>query len=218
MGLDEAKAIARRTFDELGKRNVVNPAEYNWDGADVASTWIGAGTLDGKVTDPRRRVEYRITARRQINGIEVANAGIRIAVHPSGRVSAVRVGGPKIESKRDAGREEPTGNGRWREKKVSIPELDARFEREVAPKKGQAKVAWARVMYVMPEDQGRAVVEPLYIVSYSVHVPAADGQVAISRRKTVGFSLTDPSAPPVDLTPPARVHESGPEKKLPTAQ
>jgi hypothetical protein len=44
----------------------------------------------------------------------------------------------------------------------------------------------------------------MYVVSYSLETPADDGQVAVSRRKTVGLSLVDANARPVDLTPPVR--------------
>ena len=214
IGQDEAVAAAKRTFEELARRKVVNTDDYAWDRADVASTWVGGGSSDGKFTEQRRRIEYRITVRRQLNGIEVANAGIRIGVHASGRVSAVRMGGPVIASKRGTAGEEPTGSGRWIDRKVGIEQLDARFEREVVPAKAKANVAWARVLYVMPEDQRSAVVEPLYVVSYSLHMPTDDGQIAISRRKTVGFSLSDPGAKPVDLTPPAKQHEVDKEPKV----
>jgi hypothetical protein len=60
-------------------------------------------------------------------------------------------------------------------------------------------------MYVMPENKRRAVVEPLYVVSYSLEFPTDADETAVSRRKTIGFSLIDSKAPPVDLTPPVRV-------------
>jgi len=83
-------------------------------------------------------------------------------------------------------------------------ELKARFEREVVVKNAKLKVAWSSVLYVMPENRRAALVEPLYAVSYSLEVPSDDGNTAVSRRKTVGFSLSDPNAPSVDLTPPVR--------------
>lgn len=158
-------------------------------------------------------LRVRVAARRVINGIEVANAGVRIAVHASGRVSGVRIGHVDVASRRSGNTEEPAaGKGKWMERKVSIRDLDARFEREMAQQKGRPKVAWAKVMYVLPDDQRTAIVEPLYLVSYSLHVPTDDG-VAISRRKTIGYSLTDPSAPPIDFTPPAKQHEVDKEKR-----
>ena len=203
MSQDEAVRMAKRVFDELANRKVVDPRHFDWQRADVAATWAGSGSMDGKTSD-RKRVEYRVTVRRSINGIELANAGLRIAVHATGRVSGLRLGGVSVRSKPGGNLEEPTGLGRWRSRQVSDSDAKARFERETAAQKGRVKVAWARVMYVMPENKRSAVVEPLYVVSYSLEVPTDEGETVVSRRRTLGFSLTDPNAPPVDLTPPTR--------------
>jgi hypothetical protein len=204
MPQDEAVRLARRAFDELARRNLVDPRHYDWDTADIASTWVGGGSLDGKAAE-KKRIEYRITVRRSINGIELANAGARIAIHASGRVSGLRLGGVAVASKTAGDVEEPVGKGRWLNRQVAISDLEARFEREMVPEKAKARIAWSRVMYVMPENKRSAVVEPLYVVSYSLEFPADAGETAVGRRKTVGFSLVDPKAPPVDLTPPVRV-------------
>lgn len=197
----DALKVARHLFDELARRKLVDPEHYVWDNADVASTWIGGGSLDGKSV-MRKRIEYRITLRRAINGIELANAGMRIAVHPSGRVSGLRLGGVSVASKIAGEVEEPTGNGRWLSPKVTIADLQARFERDVAAQKAKAKVAWSRVMYVLPDNKRSAVITPMHVVSYSLEVPSDDGVMVVSRRKTIGYSLFDPNAPTVDLTPP----------------
>jgi hypothetical protein len=203
MAQDEAVKLAKAAFDELARRKLVDAQHYNWDKPDVASTWVGGGQLGGASTE-RKRIEYRITVRRTINGIELANAGVRIAIHASGRVSGLRFGGVSVASRTAGNVEEPTGRGRWLNRQVANDALQARFQREIVPPNAKADVAWSRVMYVMPENLRNAVVQPLYVVSYSLQAPADDGQVAVSRRKTVGLSLVDATARPVDLTPPAR--------------
>ncbi len=203
MPQDEALKLAKRAFDELARRNLVEPRQYTWDSTDIASTWVGRGSRDGKTAE-KKRIEYRITLRRSINGIELANAGVRIVVHASGRVSGLRLGGVAVASKTAGNVEEPIGKGRWLSRQVATSDLQARFERDVVPEKAKARVAWSRVMYVMPENRRSAVVEPLYVVSYSLEFPTEAGETAVSRRRTVGFSLVDPKAPPVDLMPPVR--------------
>jgi hypothetical protein len=212
MAQDEAVKLARTVFDELARRQVLDARQYDWEKADVASTWVGTGSPDGRTVD-RKRVEYRITVRRVINGIELANAGLRIAIHASGRVSGLRFGGVTVASRMAGNVEEPTGSGRWQERRVRNDALQARFEREVVPRDAKARPAWSRVMYVMPENARRSVVQPLYVVSYSLEVPSDDGQAAVSRRKTVGLSLIDPNARPVDLTPPVRAPQIERERK-----
>lgn len=201
---DDAMKIAKTALDELARHDLANPAHYSWDRADVAYTYIGGASRESKATQ-RRRIEYRFTLRRSLNGVELANAGVRIVVHASGRVSGLRLGGVTVATKTVGAVEEPTGAGRWLTPRARIDDLKARFEREaLAPKEARRKIAWSRVMYVAPETSRRTVVEPMYVVSYSLEVPTDDGAVAISRRKTIGYSLIDADAAPVDLTPPAR--------------
>ena len=214
LGRERALEIAKRAFGELAAAKVVDARHYDWSKASVGTTVVGGGSTESKVISERRVVEYRITVLREINGIEVANSGVRIAVHASGQVSAIRVGGVSIASDSGtAAQENPRGRGQWLTRKVESADLQRRFEREAAPAGARAKVAWAKVLYVMDETQKEAVVEPRYVVSYSLHVPTDDGQVAISRRKVLGYSLTDPGAKPVDLVPPVRPPREGDERK-----
>ena len=190
---DEALKLAKKFFDELAARKVVYPEQFNWSNADIASTWVGGGSRESKTME-KRRVEYRITLRRQLGGIELANSGIRIAVHVSGRISAVRLGGVSVAPN-------PSGIS---SRRVTFNEIMARFEREVVPKGARPKIAWSRVMYVMPETKRSALVGPLYVISYSLEFPSDEGNTVVSRRKTVGFSLVDVKAAPIDLTPEVR--------------
>lgn len=201
---DEALKVAKQFFDQLAARKLIDPRQFNWKAADVASTWVGGGARETKTIE-RRRTEYRITLRRELNGIEVANAGMRIVVHATGRISGLRLGGVSVASRGPAVTgEEPTAGGRWANRRVSVRDAMARFEREIVPKGATPRIAWSRVMYVMPENGRTAVVEPLYVISYSLEFPSEEGNTVISRRKTIGFSLVDPRAAPIDLTPEVR--------------
>jgi hypothetical protein len=203
---DEALRLARRTFETLAERKLLDPGQFNWDKAEIASTWAGGGPSDAKERMERHRLEYRVTLRRSLNGIEVANAGIRIAVHVSGRVSSLRLGGVSVASKPAAGGlEQPTGAGVWVQRRTTNTEMQSRFEREMVPARAKAHIAWSRVMYVMPENKRTALVQPLYAVSYSLEYPSEEGYTAVSRRRTIGFSLLDAKAAPIDLTPPVRI-------------
>jgi hypothetical protein len=61
-------------------------------------------------------------------------------------------------------------------------------------------------MYVMPDGESRAVREPMLVISYTQLRQTREGPVA-SRRKTVGYSLTDPGAPSIDFDAPPAKHE-----------
>lgn len=203
---EEAIGIAKHALEALAQRNLVDLRHFNWEKADIASTWVGGGSIDGKAQLEKHRLEYRITLRRTVNGIEVANAGIRLGIHISGRISSVRLGGVSVASKPGAtGLEEPTGTGRWMRSSATIADIRSRFAREMVPAKAKPRVAWSRVMYVMPENKRTALVQPLYVVSYSLEFPSDEGNTVVSRRMTVGFSLVDPKALPIDLTPPTHL-------------
>ena len=199
----QALEIARKVFDDLARRKALEPRDYDWKNADIASTWVGRGSRANPGAE-RKRVEYRITLRRTLNGIEVANAGLRIGVHMSGRISTLRLGGVSVAARRSGDAEEPAGKGRWLTAGTTLQDVSARFEREAVPAGARPAVAWAKVMYVMPENRRSAVVEPMYVVSYALQIPSDEGATVVSRRKTVGFPLTKAGAGPVDLTPPVR--------------
>lgn len=202
---EEALKLARNFFGELAKRKLIDERQFDWHKVDVASTWIGGGPVGGSEGD-KKRVEYRVTLRRVINGIEVANAGVRIAVHTTGVISGLRLGGVSVLSRLDQnGIEEPLGKGQWLHPQVSLDEAASRFTRETHAYGAKPEVAWSRVMYVMPEGKSVALVQPLYVVSYSLQFPSEGGRTVVSRRKTVGYSLVNPKEPPIDLTPPMRL-------------
>jgi hypothetical protein len=211
MSQEDAVKLAKHTFDQLAAVNLLDQRQYDWRKADVASTWIGGGVRGGPTLE-KRRIEYRVTVRRSINGIEMANAGVRIAVHTSGRVASLRLGGVSVASSFVNGVEQPTGMGKWLTGQAAAPaDVHVRLQQSALATKeaagATARIVWQRVMYVMPENQRNAVVEPLYVVSYSLVSPSDGGQVVVSRRKTVGFSLVDPHAAPIDLTPSERAPE-----------
>ena len=147
---EEAIDVAKRTFEALAQRKLVDPRHFNWDKADIASTWVASKPGAGEL-------------------------------------------------------EEPTGAGRWLQRSTTTADLQSRFEREMVPVKAKPKVAWSRVMYVMPENKRTALVPPLYVISYSLEFPGYEGTTVVSRRKTVGLSLVDSKVAPIDLTPPVRM-------------
>ncbi len=212
VGQAAALEIAKRSLARLAAAGVIDERHFDWKSAEVASTWVGEGTLDGRVSQ-RRRTEYRVTLRRKLNGIEVANAGLRVAVHVSGRLAGVRVGGVSVSSDPAGGQENPQGRGQWLTRKVESADIERRFQRDAGPAGTKPEVAWARVMYVMPEGRAEALVEPLLVYSYSLKSKAESGEVVVSRRKVLGYSLTDPAAKAIDLMPPTRPAREGEVKR-----
>ncbi|MGI9305355.1 MAG: hypothetical protein ACR2RB_22040 [Gammaproteobacteria bacterium] len=210
IGEQEAVNLARNYLSDLERRGVLDRMQFDLSRPQVGYHRVAAGEIGGQKKYDRI-TEYRITLRHLINGIETANAGVRLSVHASGRLAGVRLGGVNVKSVMTDGFETPTGQGKVLTRSVSTGEIAQRFFKSL-PDNATADVAWSRVMYVMPEDTNKAVVEPLHVYSYS-EIHEVEGQLVPSRRKVVGFSITDASAPPVDFTPPTRQHEDEPPRQ-----
>jgi hypothetical protein len=199
IGEDLAREAMQTYFRRLAERGLIDPSHYDLKKVRAGHTRSASGS---KLGSERLEwvEEYRFTLLRQLNGIDVANAGITIGVHPTGQLSSVRLGGVEVESVGEGDSESPTAQGGTREVLVSKSEIANRFNAEV-PFNAHAQVSNERLMYVMPEEAREAVVEPMYVYTYSLEVDLG-GATSISRKKTVGYSLTAPFKPPTDFLPP----------------
>jgi hypothetical protein len=210
IGEAAAVELAQAAVRQLAQAGLVDERHFDLKRPEIASAWAGEGSTDGRVSR-KRRIEYRVTWRRHINGLDFANAGLRVAIHASGRLSGFRMGSVEVASDASGDVESPQGKGRWLSRTVEPEAIERRFRRDAAADGGAPDVQWSRVMYVMPEGRSEAVVEPLKVYSYSLRFKSDGGEV-VSRRRMLGYSLTDPDAPPVDLAPPARAPKEGDRK------
>lgn len=195
IGEQAALEIASKYLENLKRNKLLTSWDYNPKDAQIGQHIIGAGALDGSAKE-ETTTEYRVTFRANVNGIQLANAGVRIAVHRSGKISGIRMGGVSgnVMDKNVSAQQ------------VSEKQIKAKFGKSI-PRGLKPRVVWERVMYVMPEDKREAVVEPMHIVSYSL-VGMSDKEEVISRRNTVGISLTDAKATVVNFTPPTKKQET----------
>lgn len=194
IGKGKAVSIATDYMRKLEENGLLNNLKYDLEKFQVGEHIIGEGTVDGKV---KRQVttEYRITFRPNIDNIELANAGVRLAVHRTGKLSGIRIGGVTAN----------TENSKSLPRTVSDEQIKKRFERLV-PNGLKVSLAWQKVMYAMPDGAREAVVEPATIYSYSLVGDSGDGQEVVSRRKTLGFSLTNADAEIIDYLPAVKKH------------
>ncbi|MDD5321639.1 MAG: hypothetical protein PHD43_13705 [Methylococcales bacterium] len=192
IGEAKAIAIAYRHLKQLIEAGMLNQQSFDPKDVQVGYGRIIQGSTDGK-QKMEAITEYRITFRPNIDGIQLANSGVRIAVHRSGVLSAMRIGGVATD--------EISGSQVTRT--VSVEDANRIFSK-TQPDNAKTDIAWSRVMYVMPEDKQSAVVEPAQVFAYSLKM-VSDGDEVISRRKTVGVSLG--SGQLIDYTAPASQHE-----------
>ena len=191
----EAVKVAGDMLQKMHERDLLNGLKYNPEPFKIGYHQIGSGSMDGKQTK-QTVVGYRVTYLANIDGIPLANAGVRIAVHRSGKISGIRIGG--VSASETAAKN--------LERKVSNDEIQKQFQTSI-PSGMKPRIAWQQLMYVMPDNERSAVVEPTHTISYSLAIQSEQGEV-ISRRKTVGFSLVDASVGVIDYLKPTDKHQS----------
>ncbi|HEX9942129.1 MAG TPA: hypothetical protein VGG03_08940 [Thermoanaerobaculia bacterium] len=191
------EAAARERFEDCFERlaaaGIVKAEQFDLAKVDVGYTKFGMARGDLEAVP--EITEYRFGLLRQVNGIDFANAGVRISVHRTGGIASIRVGGAEVAARREGTKEQPLGRGGWFQRAVSRTEVEGRFSRDVP----NARTAWSRLMYVMPENVDTALIEPLQVISHS-RVFEADGRQVVSRRQVLAYSLRTPGAPPLDLS------------------
>jgi hypothetical protein len=209
IGETEAIAEARIALQAMAEAGIIEKQDYAKSQPQVGYRKVAGGTIEG-VTDFNHVVEYRVTFRPQINGIELANAGARIGVHANGGISSLRVGGVTVAREKRGEASLPSSKGEIYERKVTASSIRERF-RANQPDAAETRIAFEKLMYVMPDDTRRAVIAPTQVFSYSLAFAAQDGQQVVSRRQIVGFDVTDSRAAMINYTPAAR--DSGDEPK-----
>lgn len=191
----DAVKIATDVLQTLAENDLLNGLSYQPDKFKVGYHRVGNGSTDGKQAE-ETIVGYRVTFLAHIDNIPLANAGVRIAVHRSGKLSGIRIGGVSANK----------GAGKALSRKVSDDEIQKRFQASL-PKGMEPRIAWQQVMYVMPDDERDATVYPTHTISYSLVGQSEQGEV-ISRRKTVGFALVDKDADTIDYLKPEVKHQT----------
>lgn len=205
IGEDAAKAVAEKYLDRLTSAGVLDKRLYAQAVLELGYKRVGSGSRDGKSrTD--RIVEYRFTFRPSLEGVELANAGIRMGILASGNLVSLRFGGVTPRGDWIGDKLRPAGKGGYREAKIGANAIMSRLYATTA-KDAEVDIAWSRMMYVVPDDRKQSVIEPMFVVSLTER-RLVDGEWVSSRRRTVAFSVTDPEAPPIEFDAPATRHET----------
>lgn len=202
--IGEAAALNRCTdaLQHLADAGVLDRSLFDMSTAVMTKTLQGEGTSD--TSDVRESViSYDFMLRQQLNGVPFVNAGVRISVHRSGAIQSVRIGGARIAATSEKGVLKPSAPGYDFRAKLDTKYYGSRFAQEYP----QGEIRSEGVKYMLPksvdpEAGQKQVLEPRYVFQYSNH----DGMYA-GRRRYVGYSLSDPTAPAVDLetvAPPAQ--------------
>jgi hypothetical protein len=176
------------TLAQLNARGLVLSSDYSPSMAKVGTTTGEKGT----VSPPSYTSwvdEYRFMMMMRLNSINVVNNFVHIGIKRGGGVASLRLGGVEINR---------TGVSRART--VSDAAIASTFTSDTSGA-SQVNVFRNELMYVTLEGVGPTIVEPARLYNYSLSYGGS-----VSRRKNVGYSLTQAGArtdyqPPVDNGP-----------------
>jgi hypothetical protein len=204
-----ARRAFEECFDRLAKAGLIDGKHFDLNKTRVSHTQFAAAPqgMDGHVLT----TEFVFSLLRKINGIDFANAGLKVAVHRTGRIAFIRLGGATVASTMEHGPfEVPTGSGFLFPRKVSARSVRERFAHDFP----EAQVHYDVIKYILPDDQRRAIIEPRHVFAFS-RVSNVDGLDVITRREFVGYSLREPGTPPKDFSEPPKPEAQGdPDKGL----
>jgi hypothetical protein len=209
VGQEAAKKQFLAVLDQLGQTGVIRNGDYDLATVKVSTTKFGSAPA-GETATPVV-IEYVFTLLRNINGIPLANAGVRISVHRSGAISGIRLGGVTVAAKAATAAERalgiaeaPASGGRMFDVAVAREQVQARFAQEFP----RARKIRDEMMYVMPDAADTAVVHPRYVVSYSNRYATDEGEV-VARRKSAAYSVVDAMARAEDISESAKPEDVG---------
>ncbi len=169
VGAAAAEAAFRQAVESLATEGVIQKSDYDLGAVTVRTLKAGVGGPDGQRKEWVK--EYFFTAPRKVEGIEVLDAGLEIAVHRNGSPSRVFVGGPDVSSE-----------GARFSQTVAAPDLDARFATEFP----NARVYWSGVRYIFSGSEGLS--RPRQVYKFS-RLFEANGRQVESRAQFAAYSL-----------------------------
>ncbi|MFS8182847.1 hypothetical protein ACMG4P_14975 [Pseudovibrio denitrificans] len=210
ISVDEAVARANKVIDALSEQRILNRRLYSNAAIQIGYRRVGSGSR--KAQPGRSQIlEYRVTYRPRIEGVELANAGVRVGVMANGQIGSMRFGGVTPLVKFTDNKVEPEEDGKRLPVVIDPNRLTKRFYRTLSANVSP-QVAWSRVMYAMPDGERSALLEPMLVVSFSEGTTTNKGQRVSSRRRILGFSLVDEKAKPFDFTAPTPVKSDEPTR------
>ena len=184
---DEVLAVARRVTAELVDAGVAHRS-ITVEGADVSIIRSGYGGPNGEHDEWVDEVLFELAA--SVSGIELADARLRIGVTPAGAISSVQVKSIDVEQ---------VGRVTIAQSIDSLEDAFAAYVAESTPNAASVYVSARMPAYVLYQDVTSDIVEPRYLIAYSVDV--RDGEdVTTSRTVVTVWGMTDPT-PMVEIWP-----------------
>ncbi len=193
IGLGQARRIFEDVVASLGAAGALVTAHFDLSKVDVAFTQRGSG--QGDQVTPAVTTEYRFTAMRQLDGVDMANAGLRVVVDRTGMLTMIRLGGAEVLA--SDGTVSTSAPAATLSRTVLRSDVLSRFGREVP----DGVVESDRLLYALPDGVKDAVVEPRHTVLFARRT-GGSAQTVVTRSDRVAYSIATATAPRLLLSPP----------------
>lgn len=186
-----ARNLAVKTIAQLASGGLLNSEDFDPATAETGHRKVAGGRSDETVVE--RILEYRFTFMRRINGIPFANAGLRIGVHRSGRLSGIRLGGAEVATVRELGAEYPqSGTGSLFAPGLTQTAASQRFRREFQ----DTKLWKSARMYVMHDNVESEIIEPHETFLFSrIARSVSTGDISYGVARRVGYPIAAIDSP-----------------------
>jgi hypothetical protein len=196
VGEPAARAVFVDAFNSLVTSGEIDSTGLDPGTARLSKVMQGEGQ-SGQAPVERIK-EYRYFIPRRVNGIEVANSGVRISVHRSGKIASIATYGASVVSTAQGGAEVPGPGGYTFTPTIAQAALAAR----AANDSPNSTVKSLGPMYFLPEGSADAVVEPteLFFVTPTVVI---EGKTIHGRAHVLSYSVRDASLAAVVWPRPA---------------
>lgn len=206
--VDIGETAARARFvdivQQLNDASLVDGQLFDLNAAIVSQTKFSTGSSDSD-NQVDHVLSYDFLVRQSLNGIPFVNAGVRVSVHRSGAIAAIRLGGAVAAASVQKGRVHPLAPGYVFRAKVDEKYFQERFATEYPNAQLNSKGILYMLPYsVDPEAGQKQVLEPEYVFNFANHYGGI-----VARRRYVGYSLSNPSAPAHDMSPPPTPNITG---------
>jgi hypothetical protein len=190
----------------LGDAGLIAPEYYDLERPVLVLDQQGSGSTEPGAPVITETIQYRYMALRLVNGVPFANAGVRVAVHRSGKIASIRLGGATIASVGPPGEERGTGTSYAIKRMIALDELSKKHDAEAAQGSSLLRTVRSQFVYMIPPNEAHA--HPVQHFSY-VLVFGSDGDISISRRQDRAYPIDTVDPAFHDLTPSASPNDSG---------
>ncbi|HEX6198669.1 MAG TPA: hypothetical protein VF150_00250 [Thermoanaerobaculia bacterium] len=176
----EALARAKDFIHTLHRARVLDRRDFDLDDLEVTVQRTGLGARGAPTASALEWVDqYRIAARRVVNGLPVVGSGVRVVIDASGAVSEVSLAYRQLQGARGGGKADPAGRGQEVAVTRTPEDAKARFEAALGlPSGTRVHVERWGLAYLDTGEASQAFYQPVYVFAATPLTETETGTIA----------------------------------------